>query len=149
MYLFYLLISGWNIFVHDYASTASKGHLLFRVKFKDFKVVLMKSQNELETIEEGGEADSYPTLNVGETLEIEIRCLKSAMQVYIQDEFSFSTTKLHPGGSPPRIRKIQLRRAAHNNQYLKHLEMITMTIRHGNFKTQHYEYGISRGYVTS
>ena len=136
--------------MHDYASTASKGHLLFRVKFKDFKVVLMKSQNELETIEEGGEADSYPTLNVGETLEIEIRCLKSAMQVYIQDEFSFSTTKLHPSGSPPRIKKIQFTRPGWGSTWpVKHLEVITMTIRHGNFKTEHYEYGVFQGHVTS
>ena len=96
----------------------------------------MRSEDQPDIMEDGGEADSYPTLNVGDTVNIEIRCLKSAMQVYIQDTFSFSTTKLHPTGSPPRIKKIQFSRPGSGTTWpVKHLEVITMTIRYGNFKS--------------
>ena len=90
------------------------------VNLDPFKVVLTDTSHASIV----SEADSYPTINIGDTVKIEFRCLKDAMQVFVQGEFSFSTSQLHPDGKTPNPRSIKV-------THYQAIQMITNTIRYG------------------
>ena len=90
------------------------------LKYNPFTVKLMDGT----TVEQ--EIDEYPQVTTAEIVKLEIKCTTHAIQVFAQDQFLFSSTKLHVDGKIPQIGKISANKGYYANT-------MTMTVKYSRY----------------